>query len=229
MRSKIPTARSVRGRAFGFSPVLLVIMLMQLAASVRAEWQFQEDPANRSRVAFVTANGVDSSGKPFRATLLLHCLTDRPRANHAISRSPSAMELCVQDFQSIKAFDFEAFEGPDAKAAGRKLLQIEIAGDKGKVVEKFAVSGWINRLAWLLERRKTGVEEKPDAGPHDFTFGIGNVTKEQARYLRIASAIRDPSTTAIMLRLQEVDHPERTLRIEIPRKGATEALEKLLH
>jgi len=117
------------------NPQRLAVAAMALlaASSLHADWKYA---ANRYdlRTATTTATGISPDG-PLKATLTVQY---SPAKNGALS-----IDFIVAGANQMKGFGFEAFEGPDAPAANRKLTRIVVEKPGTKPLTlPVKVAGW---------------------------------------------------------------------------------------
>ncbi|MBS7809789.1 hypothetical protein [Roseococcus pinisoli] len=136
--------------------ILLAALLLALPA------------AAQHRPATVTLEGRLQAGAEERAARFeFQCSANGPNATGVLS-----VELHVPHFAELeRVFDFDPFEGPDARAGARSRLEV------GQVSAQFEVAGWIGVT-----------EDRP------FAFGLGVPRRRDARRLGELSRVLRPLT-----------------------------------
>jgi len=106
------------------------------ATPAAGEWTLSTQGTGRS---FAFSAPPSSPGKP--APFSARFVGDPHSDKH--SKGVVGVEIFIHDLARYKGFDFDAFEGPDAPAAAKKLVIFTISA-KGKAAVKmrFAAAGW---------------------------------------------------------------------------------------
>ncbi|MBC7797438.1 MAG: hypothetical protein H7Z37_11235 [Pyrinomonadaceae bacterium] len=100
--------------------------------SVLNVWRTTTNNAN-VRTASVTTNGKIPNGEA-RMMLRLGCFAD--------SNTISSVDLIVLDAFNIKSFNFSDFEGPDAPAGNKKLVEFRAVSPRGNLSFRVSVAGY---------------------------------------------------------------------------------------
>jgi len=174
----------------------LAVALALLAASLPVhsqspvgKWEASRSGNSEGRHLDYTAPVV-LLGKPTTVKVSFYCdpVTTR-EASGALG-----LDIHVDAVAQLKPFHFDDFEGPDATAASKKLVQMTIAR-KGKPALTFTstVSGWV-----------------PDSGK--FAFGLADLSRRASSPARsILRALADDAQT---LRIAITDPRNARLKLE---------------
>jgi hypothetical protein len=213
-----------------FTPAMRILLLLLATALLQrgahaAGWELHEDAKTGAQVAACTVTGTGPRG-PAKATLVLHHRRGQPlkvvkKAN--VTELPIIIELCVDGYESVKGFDFLAFEGPDAPAADKRLTAVTIEAGKERFAKRFNQGGWINQLAWLLE---SGAKTD-SAKANDFTFGIGDASRDVKDFITITRLLQQ-SPTKIAVSVTDAKDPKSALRFAFSADQAAEVIGKLM-
>jgi hypothetical protein len=209
------------------SLLLAVVFFGSMAKG--AGWELIEDAKTGNQVAACTVNGTSPQGA-VKATLVLHHRRGQPlkvTKKGAVTELPMIIELCVDAFESVKGFDFSAFEGPDATAADKNLVAVTIDAGVEHFVKRFNQSGWINQLDWLLKAPGTGDPISSSKNPDDFTFGIGDASRDVKDFIAIAGLLRKPEAK-LEVTVTDSKDAKRQLRFVFPSDHATEVIAGLM-
>ena len=150
--SFLPTPR---GNIFSGMFSKLSVVLITLAAtppSLHADWKYS---ANRYdlRVASTEAAGTSPDGPIATRFVVQHS----PAKDGTIS-----MEFIVEGARKRKGFGYDAFEGPDAPAAGAKLTRIVIERPGAKPLMLLTkVGGWYLNDAFHFAATETNARPGP--------------------------------------------------------------------
>ena len=183
----LPMHRIVQSLAVTLA--LLVAALPAHCQSIVGKWEAARSGNNDARHLNYTAPVV-LLGKPTTVMVSFYCdpVTTR-EASGALG-----FDIYVDAVAQLKPFHFDDFEGPDATAASRKLLQV-IVERKSKPALTFtsAVSGWI-----------------PDSGK--FAFGLADLSRRTSSPARsILRALADDAQT---LRITITDPRNARLKLD---------------
>ena len=223
----------VAPRAACFTPRMRILSLLLAAISTTtagaAGWELHEDAKTGAQAAACTVTGAGPHGAA-KATLVLHHRRGQPlklvkKGN--VTDLPIIIELCVDGFEAVKGFDFLAFEGPDAPAADKRLVSVTIEAGQEHFAKRFAQSGWINHLAWLLQGPEKADPASSPKEPDDFTFGIGDASREVKDFITITRLLQH-SPTKIEVTVTDAKDPKRVLHFSFPTDHAAEVIGKLM-
>ncbi len=193
-----------------------------------AGWELHEDAKTGQQAAASTVTGTGPQGA-VKVTLVIHHRRGAPLKvvkKGEITELPIIIELCVDRFESVKGFDFLAFEGPDSAVAGKRLTTVAIDAGKDQFTKRYTQGGWINQLAWLLHS-----PEKPGAtaskGSDDFTFGIGDASRDVNDFITITKLLQQ-SPTKIEVTVSDAKDAKRALHFAFPTDNVSEVIGKLM-
>jgi hypothetical protein len=140
---------------------------------------------------------------PITAILNLRCKT----------KNFVVFSYVIQRISKVKFFDFNDFEGPDAKANGKRLVSIKMQTKKGAIYIKTAVSG------------SRGFYPETDA----FQFGIaGGNPKAKNNISRILNGILKEGTSMISITVQSYNHRKKTFYTEFSTSNASNSVTQML-
>lgn len=191
-----------------------------------AGWELHQNAKTGAQAAACTAMGTGPQG-PVKATLILHHRRGAPLKvvkKDNVTELPIIIELCVDAYESVKGFDFNSFEGPDAPAASKRLISITIEAGKERFAKRFNQSGGINQLEWLIH---LGEPTSTAAAAHDFTFGVGNPTRDVKEFITITKLLRQ-SPSKIEITVTDFTDAKRTLHFTFPNGNVGEVIGKLM-
>jgi hypothetical protein len=205
---------------------LLLATAITTTTARAAGWELHENAKTGAQVAASTVTGTGPEGSA-KATLVLHHRRGQPLKivkKDNITELPIIIELCVDGYESVKGFDFLAFEGPDAKAAGKRLTSVTVEAGTERFAKRFTQGGWINQLAWLLNGEDT---KTAPTTSHDFTFIIGSTTGNLKDYIAITKLLQQ-APTKIEVTVTDSKNPKRLLRFAFPTGNVSEVIGKLM-
>lgn len=206
-------------------PFLIAAAIVTTTANA-VGWELHQNAKTGAQAAASTVTGTGPQG-PVKATLVLHHRRGAPLKvvkKENVTELPIIIELCVDAFESVKEFDFNAFDGPDAPAAGKRLIMIAIEAGKERFTKRFNQSGGINQLEWLLH---LGEPTSTAAAAHDFTFGIGDPSRDVKDFLTITKLLRQ-SPSKIEITVTDFADAKRILHFTFPTDNVGEVISKLM-
>jgi hypothetical protein len=114
-----------------------------------------------------------------------------------------SIELWVPQAYTLKDFDYEDFEGPDAPAAERALSRVTLAGATGSTEITRAAAGWFS-----------------GEDPATFVFGLNQPSGRRGDVAKLLGAI-DVHRTGLTWVQTGFDDPQRELRATFPLDEST--------
>jgi hypothetical protein len=130
-------------------------------------------------------------GKPVRVSLKFQCDLTRSKAVNGTL----GFELHLPAVAALAPFHFEAFEGPDAVAGDRKLMQVTIArGSRPPLSLSLAPNGW-----------------SPEGT--DFAFGVAEVSHVPVSDAK--TILRALADDAVSLRIAITDPQNAALKLDL--------------
>ena len=114
-----------------------------------------------------------------------------------------SVELWVPQAYTLKDFDYDDFEGPDAAAGSRALSRVNVSGAGGTTEITHAAAGWYSG-------------EEPDT----FVFGLSELSHRQGKIATFLKAI-DTKHTQLVWVQTGFDDPQRELRATFALDAAT--------
>jgi hypothetical protein len=167
--------------------VLLIVATVTVLGSVSVA---HADPHR-----LTLAGEVQAASGTRSASLRLFC---EPAANGVVS-----VELWVPQAFTLKDFDYDHFEGPDAEAGARELSYLTVSGAAGTAEVTHAAAGWYSG-------------EDPDA----FVFGVSERSHKPARIAAFLRAIAPEHTQLVWVQRGFAD-PHQALRATFNLDAAT--------
>lgn len=158
-------------------------------ATTKGAWQASAS-ASAQKLEYVAK--VFLLDKANTIALDFYCDTTETKNEHGAL----GFDLHIGDIAVLKPFDFDAFEGPDASTAEKKLLRTTLYS-QGKVVQtlEFSPSGFIT-------------------APGSFDFGVSAVTAEANSDAK--ALLRALANGADILMISVTDPNDATRKLEFP-------------
>jgi hypothetical protein len=211
------------------SILLLLAGLIFSSVAKGDGWELHADPKGDAQVAICTGTGNGPEG-PAKATLVIRHARGGPLKivkKHDVTQLPIGIELCVHNSVSVKGFDFDKFDGPDAPALNKALVSVAIETANEHFAKKFRQSGFQNSLGWLLPETKMDASALNDSA--DFTFGIGgsNEDKDLKDFIAITDLLQK-SPSKIEVSVTDFTTPKRTLHFNFATDNVSEVMGKLM-
>jgi len=176
----------------------LTLLAILSVGPLRADWKYTVKPNDR-RTATATATGTSPAG-PIKTTL-------------NVEYSPGKQGVLTLDFivagaEKMQGFGFDAFEGPDAPAAKRKLTSFTVEKPGGKpLTVQVTVAGW-----YLDDT---------------FHFAANEANKNPADILKLVHAMQ-AGATKVSVTVQDLNDAKKTLHADFATEDPAAALRKLL-
>ncbi|MBN1531224.1 MAG: hypothetical protein JXA20_01040 [Spirochaetes bacterium] len=176
--------------------ICLAVMALSVVAvsSASGEWQLSIEKYGL-RIAGVSAPG-SAKGQPVDTVLRLICRTG--------PQGTVSLEYTVLRSDLIPFFGFDDFEGPGAPASSQELMEVEVSGPGGTVMEKGAAAGSYGN----------------DSA---FTFSMHAMNSETGGVAAIARAIAGGAST-ITVTVRDMKNRASAIRTEFPATKAAEAV-----
>jgi hypothetical protein len=183
----------LRGEASGTRNVVTNrILNWVFAAAV-----FLPVPAGSAELSQLALPGqLNVAGDTRAASLRLLCNPDR-------DGGAIGVELWVPRAYTLKDFDYDDFEGPDAAAADRALSRLSVDGKPGTTEIAHAASGWY-------------AGDEPDT----FVFALSELAHRQGEIAAFLRAV-DAKRTQLVWVQTGFDDPKRQLRATFALDAAT--------
>lgn len=158
-------------------------------ASTAGAWQSAQDGSMRQ---LDYSAKVFLLGKASTIQLAFYCDNTETKDVHGTL----GFDLYLNDIATLKPFDFDAFEGPDASTGGKKLLRTTLYKG-GKVIQTldFSPSGSI-----------------PDQGA--FAFGVSAITAEAKTDQKALLRALESGADILMISITDPGNPK--LKLEFP-------------
>ena len=161
-------------------------------------WQFSANEYDL-RTAQITAEG-SSNGRAIHTMLSVEC---SPGPGGTIG-----INYFVYNVKSAGSFNFDAFEGPDAPASSKKLVDIDVVTSHGTIKVKTAVSG--------------------SYAEYDvFRFGLYAMNTGNSDVKRIAEALMKGANN-IIITVHDMKNPALQLKTNFSALNASPAIEKTI-
>jgi hypothetical protein len=209
------------------SSLLLLAGLIFSSVAKGDGWELHAAPKGDAQVAICTVTGTGPEG-PAKATLLIHHARGVPLKiikKRDVTELPIVIELCVHNFASVRGFDFDKFEGPDAPARNKPLVSVAIEAANEHFAKKFGQSGSQNSLRWLLPETKIDASSLNDSA--DFTFVVGDPMMRLKDFITITDLLQK-SPSKIEVTVTDFTNPKRTLHFNFATDNVSEVIGKLM-
>lgn len=190
-------------------------------------WKLHAASKGDAQVAICTVTGTGPEG-PAKATLLIHHARGGPLKivkKRDVTELPIVIELCVRNSASVKGFDFDKFDGPDAPAGNKPRVSVAIEAANEHFAKKFGQSGSQNSLRWLLPETKMDASSLNDSA--DFTFVIGDPMRSLKDFIAITDLLQK-SPSKIEVTVTDFTNPKRTLHFNFATDNVSEIMGKLM-
>lgn len=171
----------------------------KLNDSISNIWQMKIN--NRVRTAVVMTNGKTPNGDA-QTILWLQCPTG---LNPVVS-----INYIVRDSNNITDFDFDSFEGPDAPAKEKNLVEIQAVSPHGNLSFRILAGGYY------------GGAGEPDA------FVFGTSTTKQDKIMQLAQMIANGSTEVTFIVHDYLDY-SKTIETKFPVIDPSSDVAKILN
>lgn len=185
-------------------PVQAARLRQEIAvATTKGAWQSSES-ANAQRLEYIAK--VFLLSKANKIALSFYCDTTETKNEHGAL----GFDLHISDLAPLAAFDFNAFEGPDATTAGKKLLRTTLYR-QGKVVQTldFSPSGFIT-------------------APGSFDFGVSAITAEPKSDAKALLQALAEGADILMISVTDSADPKLKLEFPVAVSGKGELFQTLL-
>jgi len=171
---------------------LITLPTLTLAQGSDAKWDPLKSQANSRTLQYSASASL--LGKPSAVSLKFYCDTTSTKTQ----TGALGFDLVIAKVADLAPFGFEAFEGPDAPAAKRKLLRATVTRPgKPPLVLNIAPAGW-----------------SPD-GPN-FAFGVSAPSQQAGRNARtLLRALADGAET-LSISITDAKNPKLKLELSIP-------------
>jgi len=176
----------------------LLALALIASACKPGEWRF--DVTNYDLRTAQTAAQGSANGRAVHTMLSVIC---RPGPEGTVS-----INYTVYNTDNAGGFNFDSFEGPDAPASLKKLLDIDVETAAGIINIKTAVSG-------------SYIENKA------FTFSMIAMNTGRSGVRTIAEALAN-GAKAIRITVHDMNAPPITIRTDFPASNARAVIEKTI-
>lgn len=172
-------------------------------ATPAAAWAFANDGRGARLSHSATAVLLDKA-VPTTATFYCNPHSDRN------SQGALGVDLLVGRVHELAGFTFDDFEGPDAKAASRKLVRLRLLRAQGPAQEwSVAVAGWY-------------------AQSDQFAFGLSAPSRQRVSVPRTVLAALAEGGESLQVSITDPRDPKRKLEWTIPVAGHAAEFKALL-
>ena len=187
-------------RFYAMIKVSMPLLILSLVASAckKWDWRFEVD-GNDLRAARIAARG-SANGSAVNTMLSVVC---RPGPEGTVS-----INYTVYDTDNAGGFNFDAFEGPDAPASLKKLMDIYVESASGRIDTKMAVSG-------------SYIENKA------FTFSMSAMNTGRSGARSIAEALAN-GAKAVRITVHDMHDQSIRIRTDFPALNARAVIEKTI-